>query len=233
MNVSFTRRLSVLVGVALVPAVFVALPEFLADDRLVCERAQEWVGAHKEGLPSSADDIGAFPITYQREIFSELPAEAKSRVWRAHLAHALHLPLSAAQRKLIYEAMAIATPELFARHVALGEEFLRGVEKEFPAQLRDEIFQRLGPADGSFSTLASARVVAREKLIRVGTALAAPWCNCSSSSSYCQPLPTSPTRICCCSGRYGNCIPKPYCGTLFAFTCDGMCTDPVLCGGLS
>ena len=47
-----------------------------------------------------------------------------------------------------------------------------------------------------------------------------PPCECSTESNYCDTI-TNPTPNC----RLGNCMPYEGCGTLWLYTCNGMCAQ--------
>ncbi len=94
----------------------VAMPAAAEELAPGCVAAHAWVQANADRLPMTYEDIAGYPMTYRRAIFAAVPADAQSRLWRAHLARylELHPELDAAGRAMVDEAVELTAPELFA-----------------------------------------------------------------------------------------------------------------------
>lgn len=79
----------------------------LTDTRTPAMRARDWVDRNRDSLPTSLDDLSAFPKEYRKEIFRILENPQRVKLWQDQLASLLtraDLELSAAQRAHIERA---------------------------------------------------------------------------------------------------------------------------------
>lgn len=185
-----------------------------------CQQAQRWVESHRAELPQTYDEFSAYPVSMRRAIFRAATPEARSELWSTHLGQYLagHSDLSAKQVSVIRQALDLATPELFAAvEGAPGNRrqinpVLAALDKEIraafePAQA-SEIFAILGKPDSGANGVLIVRHASPDT--------SGIQCSCSSSSDW-------------CSGNYScysaNCDQTGGCGTLWLYTCDGLCAQ--------
>lgn len=222
------RRLLVyvVVGVALSGA-SVVVPE-LADFRPECEQAASWVLAHARSLPTDFRDLSALPRAYRVRIFDALPSEAKSKLWRSWLDRVLEEEqLTPRQREVVREASTFVTPALYSQKAipaAQMADLARRVKEVFPKKQAGEIFSTLGPQEGSYRTLASAKVLVGQRVTRI-LAVSAADCNCTSGAFWTQcdgcSGTTFPSGYCCLTSQ---CTPTSSgCSLFWLYPCDGDC----------
>jgi len=87
-----------------------------AEEESSCGQAAAWVADHAGELPSTYDELAAYPPSLRRAIFAALPAETKSRLWREHLERWVegHPGLEASAQAVIAEAMDLLASDMFA-----------------------------------------------------------------------------------------------------------------------
>lgn len=138
--------------------------------------------------------LGALPMSVRRDAFRAMTNEQRSEMWRTHLAKAMNRSLTTEQRDIVVQAIALATPEFFGHHGTLDS---LGIKNAFTGKDAREIFTQLGgPEPRNHHTL-----------------VVAPSCEYSHSSDYCS------------TNCFGNgCTVSEYgCGTLWVYSCDGLC----------
>lgn len=203
-----TLLVVVLVTLMAVPAN--AEPRRLAGD---CASITAWVAQNADRLPRTYDEVSEYPVPYRRAIFNALPNEEKSELWRTHLQQQLEasdLDLTPEQRRLIEQAMDLASPDLYAdkrggRIARLRmAAFQKAVREKFDSTVARRVFEQLGTDGGG-----------EIKLILVKQ----PACSCSSISDYCPDGHG-------CDETAGCNVVADACGTLWTYDCDGLCVDP-------
>ena len=200
-----------LYGALAVPFLALAI-QVTRDRRSECQQAQSWVEAHHLDLPTQLGDVTAFPGVYRRAIFGAHPAVIKTELWQTWLTEVLKRPLRPAQHKLVEEAFAIVSPELY-RTREVPVVWQTHIKKEFtPEEIRD-IFKSLGPRHGSFASFDSSLVLLKRRWNQLATAWARPPCNCAAGEdcSASSPGCSSPCRF-----DYG-------CGYFGSASCSGAC----------
>lgn len=137
--------------------------------------------------------LSALPVSARRDTFRAMANEQRSEMWHTHLAKALSRNLTTEQRDIIARAIALATPEFFAHHGNLDSLTIKDT---FTGKDAREIFTQLGGPEP-----------------RSHHAIVSPSCECSHSSDYCS------------TNCFGNgCTVSEYgCGTLWVYSCDGLC----------
>jgi hypothetical protein len=207
-------------------------PDLFVGDEPECIDAAEWAAAHQANLPATKTEIAAFPVAYQREIFSRLTPEQKSDVWRDHLQTQLsNGTLSDAQRSLLQKISGMVSARLYEGSAprprpADLDAVLPEIEKVFPVESqRMGTFSALGSEHGAI-TAASWKAVARHRLRVYASVLALQDCNCSTSWGC-----SGSGQLCCCVGpgllRCNETVGG--CGPLWAYDCDGRCFGVETC----
>ena len=207
-------------------------PDLFVGDELECIDAAAWAVAHQGNLPTTKTEIAAFPVAYQREIFSRLTPEQKSEIWRDHLQTQLSDgTLSDVQRSVLQKVHGMVSARLYERsssspRPAELDPVLPELEEVFPVESdRIDTFSALGPQHGTI-TAASWKAVARHRLRMYASVLAIPDCTCSTSFG------CGGTQLCCCvaPGLGGRCNETVGgCGPLWAYDCDGRCFGVETC----
>lgn len=138
--------------------------------------------------------FSALPMSIRRDNFRAMTNEQRSEMWRTHLAKALNRNLTTEQREIIAQAIALSTPEFFAHHGSNLDSLI--IKDSFTGKEAREIFAQLGGPEP-----------------KSHHAVVAPTCECSHSSDYCS------------TNCFGNgCTVSEYgCGTLWVYSCDGLC----------
>lgn len=110
------------VALAIVSASTLAALAGVVDTRPACNRAFEWVHAHRQDLPRTLDQIATFPTGYRIQIFTALSPDEKAALWREQMERALlRDDLNEAQRVFIREHIRFITPEFYAEHQRLPD----------------------------------------------------------------------------------------------------------------
>ena len=179
------------------------------DGELECDRAASWVRLHGNSLPTSYDELLAFPLPYRQRIFNALSASDKAAVAREHLTRLLGKPdLTLAQRETIDMARAAIAPELYGfNHRAADPAVTMRINEVFGRTEARDLFAQMGPPEGSYRTWSSARVMLLEDITRLFSASATPGCDCTwcagcysptqSFGWFCEDLRCSPTESGC------------------------------------
>jgi hypothetical protein len=183
-----------------------------ADDD--CASIEAWIAANEIDLPTGYDDIVQFPAAYRRAIFDILSPAEQSSLWQQHFQAylAANPGLTAEQIAFIHEASAAASPAFFADHAgaASGEDpaaRAHALEAEatmlFAEDELHSLLASLGPEDPALEAVAARRVR----------------CHCSTDSDWCNRRGDGLR----CRGGAAGCERHGGCGTLFRFTCNGLC----------
>ena len=78
------------------------------------DRPDDWVEAHASALPSTYDELAAYPRGYRRAIMRVLSPEAKSELWREQLRRFVRSGnLNQAQRHFVDKAYTLLAPSTF------------------------------------------------------------------------------------------------------------------------
>lgn len=225
------RRLTFCLVLALLtlPAEALLFPVALTPDPRVA--AENWVDSlSPDALHAASRNIQNYPALYRRAIMADLEPVDRSDVWRAHFNRYLttHPNLTAEQRTVVNEAIAIATPDVFAPPVSaevrdrVGKLFAKATKVLGPADA-GELFVSLGP---KVLKTASAlplrqRIGDRVRSWRVAQA-DFPDCNCNIEIDTCDLVPDPWLQ---CSEIY-TCnfdLNWPMCGPLWCWACTGWC----------
>ena len=189
---TISRRLTVVTTVAFLvfaPAILYVAPAF--DTRPACQRAQSWVEANLDNLPTTVSELAAFPESMRRYIFSALPPEGRASVWREQLITFRNSrTLTAEQRRLIDESLSYLTATTYSEtpsteRSAQQAAFLARVNRAVQIFSADDakVFFRLGHGVSPNESFASVRVKLADLIRRSGTAVAGqsliPNCECS------------------------------------------------------
>lgn len=168
--------------------------------------AAEWVEQNKDRLPTTYEDIIAYPLTYRRAIHARLSPTAQRQLWMEHLSRyrAAHPDLDPRQRAVLSKAIATASkPATFESALA-----------------PDEALDRLG----TIAIEAFGKQQARGLLATLGSvpspASHCPTlpdaCECSTQSDYCS--------VACRYDGNNTCLhTNKGCGTFWQYPCNGCC----------
>jgi hypothetical protein len=181
-------------------------------------------------LRAAAHQIDAYPSTYRRAIMSALTPADRSDAWRLHFRRYLeaHPELTAPQRAVIEEAIAIATPEAFSGAGTATRERISALFNQAREQLGKETANTLFVSLGSPQSVRAGvlplrqRIADRVRSWRVANA-SDPDCNCNTDIDTCTVWPESDWLE--CSEMY-SCnfdVKWPMCGPLWSWACNGWC----------
>jgi hypothetical protein len=187
--------------------------------------ALRWASAlSPESLEQVADQVEAFPQYMRRAIMTALPADSRSRVWRNHVARYItaHPDLDGSTVALLQAAMALASPENLSAPTADSRAQVRLVGDQIEATIGREdalyLLYRLGPADGTFTSLEPLSLKV-SNWVRAEFAALAAGSNCDCNQSWgCGSLVS-------CTANSGCAVQDswPACGWLWDDPCDGLC----------
>jgi hypothetical protein len=190
------------------------------DHRTVRQRAAAWAQAHANALPSTLEDIAAYPAEYRQAIFEALPAAEKSRLWQIQLQHVLDTErLTADQRAFVVNVKAMATPTSFLKDMP-KPEICPDVARLFTNPAQKEKVRAIAEGVTPARSFSAAWVKTSER-VRSAVSLTAAQFDCS-----CRGL-----GLCECgltSGCLdGDCNQTQTCGCIWSGTCDKMCMAPL------
>jgi hypothetical protein len=207
----------VIQALVIAPLLFCALALPMAAQGSSCLQLREWIHSDQASLPTTYDELLAYPLAYRPAVFDALSPEVKERLLTTHLQRYIdeHPGLSSDQISAIHEAIELASrPDFFTtrRTDALWDksvhqpiqDFERMALSRFSREEFKQIFTRLG--DDTAAKWPSGHQVSMAK--------AAPICTCSTQSDWC-----SSGTHCAAS----TCSLTTGCGTLFRYTCNGFC----------
>ena len=199
----------------------------LGDDRTDCERAAEWAVAHKDFLPTTLEELSAFPTSYRRAIADALAPEVTAELWRAHTTQlAQRSNISQAQREATLEMASLIAPVLYDRNPALDssrqqlrEELTRRLVAAYPHQEDRVEFSTLGPTEAPFSLDRGSYIQLRDGIRSLFVADARRFVNCNCSTWF----DCNQSALSC---DYGNCTQVYQCGPFGGQPCYGRCIYP-------
>ena len=188
--------------------------------------AYEWAASlSTDQLTVAGDQISAFPFLYRRAIMRSASPELRSKFWRWHLTRFInrHPDLSSEAQGLLQAAIELASPENFSAPSAAVRAQMKSVGEQLAAVIgkedAEEALYRMGPKDGTFSSLEPTSLKLSNWVRKTFTAMAAPF-----------------VRDCDCRADWGcelgncktdsGCTPDedwPACGWFWTETCDGLC----------
>jgi hypothetical protein len=175
-----------------------------------CATAQAWawLDTQKGPLPGTSEELAHYPVPQRMVIVASLDAQTRSRLWREHFqGHLDHdRNLTSAQRAVLEDAVALFSPELFAKPAARADQ--ERFDTELPALL-----ERAKEAFGRNRGIALLTVIDPDP-----TPVPTPNCACATApgdtcSTYCDD-----TEDCTLSRRG--------CGPGGVYACNGMCAPP-------
>ncbi|HEY6320780.1 MAG TPA: bacteriocin fulvocin C-related protein [Thermoanaerobaculia bacterium] len=196
-----------------------AAPAFAADPS--CQERQAALASRLADLPKTYDAISTYPVDLRRAIFRTATPQARAELWTTQLQRILaeRSNLTPAQVDVIQRALVLMTPELFAASGS-GSNSPRAHEADLAA-LEREIRAAFEPAQaaGIFAVLGkSDSGLGGSVLVHKGVPIVPDGiqCSCSTDSDW-------------CSGAYScwgaNCDQSGGCGTLWLYTCNGLCAQ--------
>jgi hypothetical protein len=214
-----------LVPVARVPGAAQAASAWAADQRA-------------DDLRAASQQIDAYPTVYRRAIMSALTPADRSGAWRAHFRRflAAHPELTAAQRAVVEDAIAIATPDALGRADAETRTRISALFNQardvFGNDTANALFVTLGTEQSVRADILPLRqrLADRVRSWRVANA-SSPDCNCNSDVDTCTVWPESDWLE--CSERYACEFDTtwPMCGPFWSWACNGWCRVVTWPGG--
>jgi hypothetical protein len=216
----------VLVG-ALVLGVAEAFIE-TTDHRTPTERAEAWVVAHTRSLPSTLEEIAAFPLEYREAIREALPPGTRSELWKAQFQRFLDTApdLSEEQRAYVQSLIREFTPENIERASLVNPDVFDVCERApelFPSREQMQLFNVLGwnaSPDVSWNSLVAS---SRTRVLSTLSSFVKPayasrvqdrcqcngwgWCECSGSET-CSQVECTTNWNCGCGEDPNNCTEK-------------------------
>lgn len=175
--------------------------------------------------------LSTLTLNEQQILYAELPSELRAAVWHVHFQKflATHPELTVPQRALIEEAdgllragimdMPRDVPEWSAAVGAPLSQLSAKATLLFDRDTVVGLFARLGGESAVVVTAPRAGATARRTISSLSPSPSGRQeCDCSHYSDWCW------------SGSWCNtsmeCKSVPFCGTLWSYTCDGMCVTP-------
>ncbi|HEX4495553.1 MAG TPA: bacteriocin fulvocin C-related protein [Thermoanaerobaculia bacterium] len=206
-------------ALVIVPLLFFALALPMVAQDNSCTQLQAWLHSNQASLPSTYDQLLAYPLAYRPTVFDALSPKIKAQILVAHFQKYVdeHPGISSGQISVIQEAIELASrPDFFTTRPtdALWDSAVQQPIQDFEGKAlfqftREEfkaIFTRLG--DDTTTKWPGERRVPAAK------AASAPICTCSTQSDWCS------------SGTHcavSNCSLTTGCGTFLQYTCNGFC----------
>lgn len=182
----------------------------------------------KEADLASADvlqaykDISALPVSQRGDAFANSSAQKKSALWTLHMKLFLskHPELTEEQRRIVSDAISLATPQFFEIRsdnpewaTKVDEPLQRLTQRAveaFTPEVAYKIFGVIGDSDTPSQSRKNSASPAQVQKVSMAT----PDCTCSISSDWCF--------LRSCYG--GGCWWKTSgCGTLYQYACTGLC----------
>jgi hypothetical protein len=195
------------------------------DERPICERAAEWVDAHRGSLPSTLEELAAFPSGYRLAILNALPPDTKARLWKERVQIFAQRPdLTPVQQAAVQEVLTRIDTNLWNRDTkydALRHETEKALGAGITAAFgKSEITQGLtlvGPVEAVPSVGRGGLLQLSEKVRGLFAANAAqqPPCQCGST----QDCVRYGGGMC----TFGSCTTTWTCGWCGCLGCGGRC----------
>ena len=190
------------------------------DHRTPRDRAIAWAQSHEGALPSTLEELAAFPADYRQAIFAALPVTEQSRLWHVQLQQVLDTePLTADQRTYVVNLMAMATPASFMKDMP-KPEVCDDIARLFTNPTQKEKVRRIATVATPARSFSATWVKASEKM-RSAVLVGAARFDCS-----CRGL-----GLCECGllagCAEGDCNHTMTCGCLWEGECDKMCNVPL------
>lgn len=221
-------------AVILVALVFGAAEVFITgpDNASAVSRADAWVSLHAAALPTTLEEIAAYPQEYREAIRKALTPKQRSHLWREQLQGFLDTEpgLTAEQRAYVLELIGKLTPANITLASAGDQvvfDICERIPTLFPERQQQQVFSLLGATKSPRTSLDSLLVAFRE---RVGSTLSLlqpayaeegsqlcncrgwGWCECTGSE-LCSGLSCQTHQGSGCgedpSNCNGICIPEP------------------------
>jgi hypothetical protein len=199
----------------------------VVDTKPECERAADWVVAHRGSLPTTLEGLSAFPPSYRRAIADALPPATIAELWRTNTINLANRSTnSPAQREATLEMARLISPVLYDRNpefdaarLNLREDLTARLIAAYPDQNDRVAFGNLGPSEPSFSLNRGGLIQLGQGVRNMFTANAGRLLNCNCSTWF----DCAQTAISC---NYGNCTQVYQCGPFGGIRCDGRCVYP-------
>lgn len=212
-----TRRVRGVVAALVLIAAAVAAVNL--DHRTPRQRAQAWADRH--AVPSTLEELAAYPASYRQALFNALPPAEQSRLWRQQLQRVLdtEADLTVEQRAFVSRAMALATPASFMKDMP-KPEVCDDIARLFTNPKQKEKIRTIASFAAPAPTVKSTWVGVTERM-RAAVSLSADAFPCT-----CRGL-----GLCECglvmSCVTGDCVHTQDCGCIWAGECDKMCEGTV------
>jgi hypothetical protein len=186
---------------------------------------QGWVAdLDSAELTSAANQIQSYPFLYRKEIMRALTPDARSSVWRNHIATYIrqHPELGSDAVNALNAAIAVATPHALsadatktevAASVAVGEQISTLLGRDTAKYL----LYYLGPVDGTFASR-EPLTMKLASFVRSHFVVLAESCDCAMYFG-CDIWGGECTQSTWCDSNSA----WPACGWLFNSTCDALC----------
>jgi hypothetical protein len=227
-----TRRrltVSLVLGLMTLPAEALLFPVAMTPNPGVA--AVEWAASlSPDDLTAASNRIDQYPPIYRRAIMGELDPAERSSAWRLQFSRYLstHPSLTEAQRAVVQEAIAMATPDVFAPPVRpelrekVQDVFKRATSLLGPKDA-GELFVTMGPRTGQVVNALPLRerIANQIRSWRTVSADSAD-CNCNIEIDTCDLVPDPWLQ---CSELY-TCnfdLNWPMCGPFWSWACTGWC----------
>lgn len=193
------------------------------------QQAQSRVEQEAVSLYSS---LSSLSMDDRKELFGGLTSELKSELWKVHLKSyiAKHPSLTEKQRSAIHDIIALLTPNLYeiSPDTAEGQKVhsqfrlvTQRLLEVFPREVARELLNALG---GSENQISKKKPMANQRISLVlkpnKEANQASSCTCNRSSDWC------PSDYTCIDD---GCTQARRCGTMWWYTCDGVCAFIIEC----
>jgi hypothetical protein len=169
-----------------------------------CSDAARWAESVVLSDFSTLEAISSLPIVYRRAVYARLSESERVGLWRAQFDQERQQTAMSAVQRAYLAAVSDSLVEFFAADSVSRVELARRLHQTsvelFGAERAFRLFAQLGPPDENVKT-GDADVLP-------------PLCTCSTVDPWCGGGNS-------CKG--GGCETDWGCGSLWAFTCNGMC----------
>jgi hypothetical protein len=227
-----TRRgltICVVLGLIILPVELLLVP--VARIPNATQAADAWAQEQSRAdLRAASRQIDAYPATYRRAIMSALAPADRSEAWRSHFRRyaEAHPELTGAQRRVIEDAIALATPAALGAADTATRERISTLFNEAREALGKDVANALFVTLGTEQSVRAdvlplrQRIADRVRSWRVANA-DSPDCNCNTDIDTCTTWPEPEWLE--CSEMY-SCefdLTWPMCGPLWSWACNGWC----------
>lgn len=192
------------------------------DTRAACEITRDWIDEAQ--LPATTAQLIAYPLRFQKPLFSNLSSQAKASAWKQHLSDALvsNDQFSAEQRSFIHAVQQHIGPTLYD-HPVINEEarapikaLLAGANNLFTSDEIRSLFYTLGGYTKPSRSAGSIRYTIADTLRNWAVVDAQQYsCDCYAQDPMCYGAVCSELQG-CFFWYFG-------CGLMYWDPCNGLC----------